>query len=137
MYDDTGGILEYSAAKWSMILEGAQLVKKRILCIALTLALLISLIPMVAVPVNAASEFAASEAMIEFLKKMEGFSKYPYWDYSQWTVGYGTRTPADKLDEYKANGIPEEDAQALLMEFLETMGAEVNTFADKFGLQLT
>ncbi len=111
--------------------------KKRILCIALTIALLISLVPMMAVPVSAASEFVASEAMIEFLKKMEGFSLYPYWDYSQWTVGYGTRAPADKLDEYKANGIPKDEAQALLMEFLETMGGEVNTFADKFGLQLT
>lgn len=111
--------------------------KKRILSIALAVALLISLIPMGAVPAKAASEFVASDEMIEILKKFEGFSLYPYWDYSQWTVGYGTSAPTDKLAEYKANGIPLEEAEALLMEFLDTMGASVNSFADKFGLTLT
>jgi len=112
-------------------------VKKRILSIVLAVALLVSLIPAAAVPVKAASTFVASDEMIELLKKFEGFSLYPYWDYSQWTVGYGTRAPDDKLAEYKANGIPEVEAQALLMEFLETMGESVNSFADKFGLNLT
>lgn len=111
--------------------------KKRILSVVLTVALLITLIPMGAIPVNAASEFTASNEMIELLKKFEGFSLYPYWDYSQWTVGYGTRVPDDKLAEYKANGIPQDEAEALLMEFLDTMGAAVNSFADKFGLTLT
>ena len=42
-----------------------------------------------------------------------------------------------KLAEYKANGIPEDEAEALLAEFLDTMGEAVNSFADKFGLNLT
>ena len=111
--------------------------KKRILSIVLTLVLLISLIPLGAVPVSGASEFVASQEMIEILKTFEGFSLYPYWDYSQWTVGYGTRVPAGKLTEYQANGIPVDEAQALLMEYLDSMGSAVNSFADKFGLQLT
>ena len=111
--------------------------KKRILSIVLAIVLLISLIPVTAIHVSAESDFVASQEMIEVLKKFEGFSRYPYWDYSQWTVGYGTRVPDDKLAEYKANGIPEEEAEALLAEFLKNMGSAVNSFADKFGLNLT
>ncbi len=111
--------------------------KKRILSVVLTVALLITLIPLGAVPVKAASQFTASSEMIGILKEFEGFSLHPYWDYSQWTVGYGTRVPDGKLEEYKANGISRDEAEALLMDFLNTMGAEVNSFADKFGLTLT
>ena len=111
--------------------------KKRIISIVLAFALLVSLVPMGAVSVNAASSFVASEEMISVLKEFEGFSRHPYWDYSQWTVGYGTRVPDGKLAEYQANGIPEEEAEELLAQFLETMGEAVNSFADKFGLNLT
>ena len=111
--------------------------KKRILSIILAVALLVTLIPLGVIPVSAASEFKASQEMIDLLKRFEGFSLRPYWDYSQWTVGYGTRVPDGKLEEYKANGIPQEEAEALLAEFLEKMGADVNSFIDKFGLTLT
>ena len=46
-----------------------------------------------------------SDDAIEILKLEEGFSTYPYWDYAQWTVGYGTRCPDDKLEEYRKNGL--------------------------------
>ena len=32
-----------------------------------------------------------SDELIALLKFEEGFCKYPVWDYSQYTVGYGTR----------------------------------------------
>ena len=73
--------------------------RKRILSIVITLALLVTLIPFGAVPVRGASEFVASQEMISILKTFEGFSRHPYWDYSQWTVGYGTRVPDGKLAE--------------------------------------
>ena len=111
--------------------------KKRILSIILAVVLLIALIPVSAIPVSAASDFKASQEMIDLLKRFEGFSLRPYWDYSQWTVGYGTRVPDGKLEEYKANGIPMDEAEALLAEFLEDMGADVNSFIDKFGLTVT
>ena len=111
--------------------------KKRILSIVLALALLVSSIPLGAVTANAASSFVASNEMIRVLKEFEGFSLHPYWDYSQWTVGYGTRVPDGKLAEYQANGISEAEAEELLAQFLETMGEAVNSFADKFGLNLT
>ncbi len=37
-----------------------------------------------------------SQAMIDFIKSYEGFHSKPYWDYSQWTVGYGTCCRNDK-----------------------------------------
>lgn len=38
----------------------------------------------------------SSDAIIDFIKEREGFSSTPYWDYSQWTVGYGTCCRNDK-----------------------------------------
>ena len=111
--------------------------KKRIITLALTVALLVTLIPLGALPVKAVADFKASQDMIDVLKRWEGFSKKPYWDNSQWTVGYGTRVPDGKLKEYQENGIPEEEAEALLQEFLVNMGADINGFIDKFGLKVT
>lgn len=68
------------------------------------------------VPQVSAAELTASEACIEFIKGVEGFSPQPYYDYSQYTVGYGTKCPTEKYFEYKANGIPKEEAEGLLME---------------------
>ena len=94
--------------------------KKHILCLILTVALLISLIPLGALQADAASEFVTGTEMIEILKKWEGFSPKPFWDYKQWTVGYGTSVPEGKLEEYKANGITEEEATQLLANSLRS-----------------
>ncbi|MFR8332768.1 MAG: hypothetical protein ACLU9S_10780 [Oscillospiraceae bacterium] len=32
----------------------------------------------------------SSQRIIDFIKAKEGFSATPYWDYSQYTIGYGT-----------------------------------------------
>ena len=77
-----------------------------------------------------------SDDAIEILKLEEGFSTYPYWDYAQWTVGYGTRCPDDKLEEYRKNGIPQEEADILLREFVLKFEAEISKFMAKNNLQL-
>ena len=51
---------------------------------------------------RAVDAMVVSQQMIDVLKKMEGFAPRAYWDYSQWTVGYGTRCPNDMLDDYDA-----------------------------------
>ena len=107
---------------------------KKLLSILLALAMLLTLVPL---SVSAAEELTASQELISVLKEWEGFSRYPYWDYKQWTVGYGTETPSDKLNEYRANGIPEADAEALLLQHLNSKGKSINSFAEKFGLKLT
>ncbi len=110
--------------------------KKRILSILLAAALVLTLIPLGAMTAKAASNLVISDAGVEMIKKWEGFSAKPYWDYRQWTVGYGTRVPDGKLEEYQTNGISVEEATVLLKMMLEDMGRSVNGFLDKFGLTL-
>ena len=110
--------------------------KKRWIGIALAAVLaLVMLIPMLPAA-KAASQMTVSADLVRVLKAMEGFSSKPYWDYGQWTVGYGTECPADKLEEYKANGIPEAEAQALLEKELDRFETAVNGFIDKHKLSL-
>ncbi len=111
--------------------------KKRILTIALTVALLIVLIPLGATPARAVSNFAPSEQFIQLLKTYEGFSAKPFWDYKQWTVGYGTKAPSANLDRYNAEGISEEEALQLLNAELTKLCEYINSFIDKFQLNLT
>ena len=66
------------------------LMHKRILCILLAAMILLSLIPNFALPSRAASNLSIGEACVDILKEIEGFSKYPYYDYGHYSVGYGT-----------------------------------------------
>jgi len=47
---------------------------------------------------------AVDQGLIDFIKKAEGFRSTPYWDYKQWTVGYGTKAsgPTDTVTEAEA-----------------------------------
>lgn len=111
--------------------------KKRVLSFVVMVALVITLIPLAAIRANAASELVASAELVEMIKNWEGFSATPYWDYGQWTVGYGTRAPDEHLERYRTEGISHEEATELLNTFLVSMGKSVNSFADKFGLTLS
>lgn len=65
-----------------------------------------------------------SQACVDFIKRMEGFLKYPVWDYAQYSVGYGTR--CEKGDY--PNGITKEEAEQLLKKELANAEAAVNRF---------
>lgn len=82
------------------------------------------------------SKMRASTEAVELLKAEEGFSKKPYWDYAQWTVGYGTKCPDEKLDEYKTNGITQEAAESLLRSYIARFEAELDHFMSKTGVVL-
>ena len=111
---------------------------KRITSLLLAMVLFAGLVLTAAPTVRAASEMTASDALVEILKNEEGFSAKPYWDYGQYTVGYGTRCPDDMLEEYQTNGISEEDAELLLRNYLAGTEAVINTkLIDKYGLSLT
>ena len=103
---------------------------KRILCLVLAVLLLLSLIPIFALPSQAASHMKTSEACIAILKSMEGFLEYPVWDYSHYSVGYGSTC---EEGEY-ADGITEEEADALLREFLVDMEDSLNGLANRNGI---
>ncbi len=80
----------------------------------------------------------ASDDLIALLKYEEGFCKYPVWDYSQYTVGYGTRCPSDMLSEYMRRGITESEAELLLREHLVNTEWLINKhLIEKYGLSMT
>lgn len=88
--------------------------------------------------VCAASPAAASEHCIEFIKAAEGFSPQPYYDYNQYTVGYGTKCPSEKVFEYSANGIPRKEAEVLLRNELADIADTLNEkFIKKYNLTFT
>ena len=110
---------------------------KRITSLVLAIVLFAGLVLTVAPTAHAASAMTVSDALIEIIKKEEGFSAKPYWDYSQYTVGYGTRCPDDMLEEYQENGISEKEAETLLRNSLTFYENEVNKkFLDKYNLSL-
>ena len=106
---------------------------KRILCLILTLAMVL---PMLFTGAAAEEVLSVSDEAIRILKLEEGFSATPYWDYAQWTVGYGTKCPDDKLEEYRQNGIPEEEAEALLRTYIAKFESEIHGFMIRTGVQL-
>ncbi len=110
---------------------------KKLISILLSVVLIVSFIPVGMVTARAESALVTGDAGIAMLKNMEGFSSKPYWDYSQWTVGYGTRCPDEDLERYRAEGITEAEAEALLRTYLSGTEKAINGFADKYGLTLS
>ena len=99
---------------------------KRLFLLTLCLCLIAGMLPTLVPTVQATSTMTASESCAEFIKAFEGFSTYPYYDYGQYTVGYGTKCPAEKYFEYKANGIPKSDAEELLQKTLVEISDTIN-----------
>ena len=111
---------------------------KRVTSFLLAIVLLAGFVLTAAPEAKAASAMTASDSMIAVLKQEEGFSRTPYWDYAQYTVGYGTACPADMVDYYMQNGITEEAAEVLLRNYLANTENTINKkFIDKYGLTLT
>lgn len=77
------------------------------------------------------------ENLTDFVCRWEGFAKYPIWDYAQWSVGYGTRCPDDKLEYYKTNGITVEEAKELLAQYIDSSVQSVENYCKREGLNLT
>ena len=111
--------------------------KKRIASLFLAALMLISAVAVGAMPVSAASDFKTSDDCIKILKQEEGFSKKPYWDYLQYTVGYGSTCPPEKYDQFMENGITEAEAEVLLRNHLVDIEKQVNRVIDRNNLTLT
>lgn len=78
-----------------------------------------------------------SDEMLRVLKKLEGFAAYAYWDYKQWSIGYGSRCPAGKEKYYQEHPITEEYAEELLRGELDYFEKEVNDFIKEKNLTVT
>ena len=111
--------------------------RKRVLSAALALMMVLGLLSGVPIRASAITQMSASEDCVNFIKDIEGFHAIPYWDYAQWTVGFGTACPAEDLQRYQQEGIPVEEAEALLQEMMAYFNREVNKFMTRHNIQLT
>lgn len=76
-----------------------------------------------------------SQPMIDMIKDMEGFRAEPYWDVSQWSIGYGSSCGTDP-DVKPDITVTEEEAEQMLLERLESnYGKTVNNYCKKIGRQ--
>ena len=110
--------------------------KKRFFSLFLTAILLLTMLPVAGVSAEETNPFTASDDMIALLKEYEGFDKYPRWDYAHYTVGYGSTCPDADYDRWKANGITEAEAEALLKSSLLKFETSICNFAKKNNIQL-
>lgn len=84
------------------------------------------------------SALTVSDDCLRILKLEEGFSRVPYWDFTQYTVGYGTRCPDDMVEYYTQNGITEKEAETLLRNHLYSVERDIHIkIIDKYGLKLS
>ncbi|MBQ4642447.1 MAG: SH3 domain-containing protein [Oscillospiraceae bacterium] len=110
---------------------------KQIASFLLAMVILLGVVLVGTSPVGAESAFTTSDDCIRVLKLEEGFCEKPYWDYAQYTVGYGSRCPTDMIEYYKEHGITEKEAETLLRNHLVAIERDVNNFIDKYGLNLS
>lgn len=106
--------------------------RRRAICLVMSLLILLSLMPFGAMKVSAASNMTTSDDAIAVLKKLEGFIPKPIYDHGQYSVGYGSGC---NKNDYP-NGITEAQADKLLRDYLENMGKNVNYFLDRYNLTL-
>lgn len=88
-------------------------------------------------PLPEPPELKTTEAGVQFIKDHEGFVEYPMWDYGQYSVGYGSRCPDDKLEEYRENGITEEEADYLLRVMLADFEKVIDKLLEKSTVEHT
>ncbi|MGN0612666.1 MAG: bacterial Ig-like domain-containing protein [Porcipelethomonas sp.] len=103
---------------------------QKLVCILLTAAMIF---PCFAIRVRAVGGMTVGQDCIDLIKSTEGFSKYKYWDYGQWSIGYGSGCGADEYPD----GITEEEAEQLLRKYAEAFADYVNSFAVKYDIELT
>ena len=78
-------------------------------------------------------QLRTSEQLIALLKQKEGFRATAYWDYAQYSIGYGS---ACTKDEYP-NGITEAQADILLRQMLQKFETSLDKFLQENDLTLT
>lgn len=110
--------------------------RKRAICFLLSAVIVFGMICPGLPKASAVSDMNASEACISLIKKLEGFVSRPYYDYNQWSVGYGTRCPEEDRVRYQTYGITTAEADALLREYVDGFETKLNAFTSKYHLSL-
>ena len=123
-----------SGTKHTALIHKLRRIAISVICLCLLLCCVTDLVPQA----YASSELKSSYACAELIKSFEGFSSVPYYDYGQYTVGYGTRCPDEKYNQYKTYGISKQDADLLLKNELAEIEKILNErFIDKYNLNVT
>lgn len=78
-------------------------------------------------------ELKTTEAGVQFIKDHEGFLKYAVWDYSQYSIGYGSRCEAGEFPD----GITEEEADYRLRVMLADFEKVVDAVLEKGTVEHT
>lgn len=84
-------------------------------------------------PLPEPPELKTSEAGVQFIKDHEGFLQYAQWDYSQYSIGYGSHC---NPEDYP-NGITEEEADYLLRVMLAEFEQTVDKLLEKSSVEHT
>lgn len=100
---------------------------RRLIALLLVLCTVLSVLPVAA----SAASMKASDSLVQFIKNCEGFTQYKQWDYSHWSIGYGSQCGANDYP----NGITEAEADALLRQALSKSEGAVDSFVSKNGLK--
>ena len=113
--------------------------KRKLLAALMVAVTLFTLLPIQPLTVRAAA-MTPSQQFLDVLKKMEGFSATPYYDYGQYSIGYGSfcaeLNDQATVDYYTKNPITEEQGEQMLREQLGSYVEAVNKFASDHGLTL-
>ena len=85
-----------------------------------------------------------SDELLRVLKQLEGFSPYAFWDYKQYSIGYGSKCPTGYEKYYskvedggEGHQITEEYAEELLRGELEYFEKKINDFITGNNLTLS
>lgn len=78
-------------------------------------------------------EMTSSQELLDMIKVIEGFAATPFWDYAQYTVGYGCN--ADQPEGFIEKITPEEAEELLKREMKESYEKYVNNYCRKIGKQ--
>ena len=123
--------------------------KKRIVCVLLTLIMLVSLVPVTALTASAAS-LKTSEAAITIMKKLAIFKKdcYQVPGTNEFRIGYGTICSEKHKTTYKngqvenstdagKHSVTQAQADQALRKLILDLDAKVNSFASSNSLTLS
>lgn len=114
--------------------------KRLVAVFAAAVVLILGILPFHSEAAGSYVTMKTSQNMLDIIKDCEGFSAEPYWDVSQWSIGYGTvcgyKSDGSDVPSSYWNGITEEKGQELLMAYLANSAeAEVNAFFKRIGRQ--
>ncbi len=82
---------------------------------------------------SASKVYTISDEGLKLLKSLEGFAPQKYWDYQQWSIGYGTRCEEDEYPD----GITEAEASELLVKALSAYEAYLDAFIVNNGVEVS